>query len=110
MYEYKGLVTRVVDGDTVDVSIDLGFKIYFKQRFRLLGIDAPELRRGNEESKMRGREATEWLKNRILNKAVLIQTEKDRTGKYGRYLCRIIFEDVNINDEMVKLGHAVVYG
>jgi len=107
-YLYRGKVLKVVDGDTVDVQIDLGFALSFKQRFRLYAINAPELRGEHKEA---GKKSKEFLKGLIHGKDVLIRTYKDRQGKYGRYLAYIYSYDdeVCINDVMVKEGHAVKY-
>ena len=108
-YIYKGKVTRVIDGDTIDVDLDLGFNIHYKQRFRLYGINAPEVR-GIE--KVAGKASKEALKQMIAGKSVLIRTYKDKKGKYGRYLAYIYSHDdkICINDEMIRQGHAVKYG
>jgi len=83
-YLYKAKVTKVVDGDTFDVLIDLGFKVHLHHRIRLVNVDTPEIR-GKERKK--GLKVKEYVKNLILNKDVLIQTYK--LGKYGRYVCEI---------------------
>jgi len=108
MYEYKATVINIVDGDTIDLIVDCGFGIKKEDRFRLARIDAYEktLRYGQtEEEKALGIEATKYLNDLILNKEVIVRTEKE--GKYGRYIAEIIFEDENLNDAMVKLGYAI---
>jgi len=109
LYYYKATVVSVYDGDTIRVDIDLGLKTWIREeKIRLARINAPELR-GNERTA--GLQARDFLRSVILNKEVLLQTIKDRQGKYGRYLGEIWLKDgetyVNINDEMVKNGHAV---
>jgi len=97
LYHYRGEVTNVVDGDTVDIMFDLGLNIFVKQRIRLYGIDTPEifgLRKESEEYQ-RGIEAKEFVSERVLNKRVWIKTHKDKTGKYGRYLADIFIQDEN---------------
>jgi micrococcal nuclease len=101
MYQYKAKVLNVVDGDTVDVSIDLGLQIHSIQRIRLYGIDTPE--RGQPGFS----EATDRLKQLILNKNVLIKTYK--ISKYGQYLGEIMFDEMNINQMMITEGHAKKY-
>ena len=98
MYEYKGTVVKVVDGDTIDVMVDLGFKTYKEVRVRLNGIDTPEIYRPscNEELE-HGRQAKVYVENMILDKEVTIQTHKDRTGKYGRYIASVFFYDTVIH-------------
>ncbi len=113
MYEYKAEIRRVVDGDTVDVTIDCGFNIHIKERVRLSGIDTPECRTRDLEEKARGLAA----KNRLIeilesfgNKFV-IKTFIDKKGKFGRLLGELISEDgkQNANQMLIKEGHAVEY-
>ena len=111
MYEYSiKNVVRVVDGDTVDVEIDLGFSLTKKERIRLAGIDTPETRTKNDEEKKLGIDAKEYLTMRLdSSKNLIVKTEKD--GKYGRML-GWLFDDDNrsINRDMVDLGYAWTYG
>lgn len=109
LYFYKGNVTAVYDGDTVTVTIDLGMKIKREGiKIRLYGIDAPELR-GN--TLIEARESRDFLRSKVLGKEVLIQTIKDKRGKYGRYLGKIwIYEEdswVDINENMITEGYAL---
>ncbi len=106
MYEYAiKEVVKVVDGDTIDVIIDLGFDLTKKERIRLAGIDSPESRTKDLEEKKLGLEAKEFLTRRVGDCASLkVKTEKD--GKYGRMLGWIFCGDVNINKEMVSRGYA----
>jgi micrococcal nuclease len=116
MYEYEAEVMRVVDGDTIDVIFDMGMEIMFgnvrkPKRLRLYGINTPEtfgVKKDSEEYAA-GKKATEWLKERIEGKTVVIRTVQDKTGKYGRYLATVMLGGVNLNLEMVKLGLAVEY-
>mgnify|MGYP003135868998 CR=1 FL=1 len=86
MYEYRVKIIKVVDGDTVDVDIDLGFGVWLnKQRIRLYGIDAPESRTRDLDEKRYGLKAKEWLKERLSDGAIL-KTRLDKKGKYGRIL------------------------
>jgi micrococcal nuclease len=98
MYEYRGEVVNVVDGDTVDVRIDLGLDIQREIRLRLFGINAAE--RFTDLGKM----ATEALRDTLAgNPKVTVRTFKDRTEKYGRYLAILTAEDgTNINDWLVE--------
>ena len=107
IYQYEVKETRVVDGDTIDVMVDLGLKIYTWQRLRLLGIDAWEPRGPNRE---KGKAASIALELLIANNLpISVETHKDRKGKYGRYLANIRGRDgLDINAEMVKLGHAEI--
>lgn len=84
LYTFKAKCTNVVDGDTVDVTIDFGFHVWANRRLRLLNVDTPE--RGHENYT----EATDFVKSKILNKDVLVQTYKD--DSFGRYLANVYFE------------------
>ena len=121
MYEYKiKQIDRVIDGDTVDATIDLGFDVLYKTRVRLYGINTPESRTRDLEEKERGLAAKARL-NEIINKAVrmghhLILATKEK-GKYGRYLGIIYIQDcrpdhdtrTDVNQLLVEEGHAVPY-
>ena len=114
MYEYKAELIKVVDGDTVDLKVDLGHSTFTEQRYRLYRINAPESR-GPERPQ--GLEATEHLKF-LIGKAensgypLVIKTHQDKKGKFGRYLCDLYGfiepegEEVCLNDQMVFDGHA----
>ncbi len=105
LYNYRGLVTKVYDGDTITVEIDLGFHISMeKQKIRLYRINAPEVR---GKSKKQGIVTRDWLRKKILNKEVLLVTYKDKKGKYGRWLADVWFDDICINDELVTKKLAV---
>ena len=109
MYEYKiKEVVKVVDGDTVDLNIDLGFNLTKKERVRLAGIDPPESRTRDLKEKELGIEAKEFLERRLSDGENLkVKTEKD--GKYGRMLGWIYISETNINKEMVQRGYAWEY-
>jgi micrococcal nuclease len=109
MYEYKiKEVVKIVDGDTVDVILDLGFDMYKKERIRLNGIDAPESRTLDVAEKELGLDAKEFLERRLEDCDNLwVATEKD--GKYGRMLGDIWCSTTNINEEMVTRGYAWKY-
>ena len=111
MYEYNCKVERVVDGDTVDVVLDLGFNILHKCRVRLYGIDTPESRTRNKDEKIRGKMAGAFLENSInAGDKIIIRTElKDSRGKFGRVLGSVIADGVDINLSMVENYHAVKY-
>mgnify|MGYP003676026121 FL=1 len=111
MYEYGCKVTRVVDGDTVDCILDLGFSILHKCRIRLYGIDTPESRTRDKDEKVRGKLAAKFLKDAIDDgKKVILRTKlKDSKGKYGRVLGEIIVDDININVSMIENYLAVAY-
>ena len=111
MYEYKCEVTRVVDGDTIDCVLDLGFSILHKCRVRLYGIDTPESRTRDLDEKARGKLASKFLEDSINNgKQVILRSElKDSKGKYGRVLGSIVVDDLDINQAMVAKNLAVKY-
>ena len=111
MYEYGCKVTRVVDGDTIDVDLDLGFDIIYKCRVRLYGIDTPESRTRNKDEKVRGKLAAKFLQDAIDNgtKVVLRSKLKDSKGKYGRVLGEIIVDNINLNVSMIEKNLAVAY-
>ena len=104
MYEYRCKAIRVVDGDTIDCEVDLGFRVHIAMRFRLLGINAPE--RGSVEATA----ATKRLQQLTMGEKLIVRTRKDKTEKYGRYLGTFYTEGVeSINETMVQEGHAVRY-
>ena len=111
MYEYACKVKRVVDGDTVDVVLDLGFDVSYSCRVRLYGIDTPESRTRNKDEKARGKMAGAFLEEAIEDgEKVVIQTKlKDSRGKFGRVLGDVVVDGVNINKLMVKCHLAVAY-
>jgi len=109
MYEYSCEVKRIVDGDTVDVIIDLGFDISYASRVRLFGIDTPESRTRDKDEKARGLISKDFLKSYLDKGGVVIRTRKDKKGKFGRILGEMLVEDININELMIKEHHAVKY-
>ena len=114
MYEYYvRKVENVVDGDTIDVLIDLGFDILFASRVRLAGIDTPESRTKDIAEKALGLEAKEYLKKALKDaKSVVIKTEKmDSSEKYGRILGWVYIngDTVSLNDMMINDGYAWGY-
>lgn len=118
MYEYKATLLRVIDGDTVDASIDLGFDIHVKKRIRLQGIDAWESRTRNLTEKRKGLLAKQWLHDILAlhdNKFIL---QSSKVGKFGRCIGIIYVENdaknnkkilVNINEKLISEGHAKKY-
>ena len=114
MYEYfVKEVKNVVDGDTIDVIIDLGFDILFASRVRLAGIDTPESRTTDKAEKALGIEAKEYLKKQFKDaKSVVIRTEKmDSSEKYGRILGWVYVngESESVNNKMINDGYAWGY-
>jgi micrococcal nuclease len=114
LYEYfVKEVTKVVDGDTIDVVIDLGFSILYSSRVRLAGIDTPESRTTDKAEKLFGLESKKYLEDRLKKaKRIVIKTEKlDSSEKYGRILGWLYLDGdtVSVNNEMVKYGYAWGY-
>jgi len=108
LYHYKALVTAAYDGDTVTADIDLGLKTIVKgEKLRLNRINTPEVRGEEREA---GLVSRDWLRERIVGRSVLIETFKDKKGKYGRYIAEIWLPKndgyTNINDELVAKGLA----
>ena len=112
IYRIKS-VLKVVDGDTIDASIDLGFDISLSKRIRLAGIDAPESRTTNLKEKALGLESKEWLKKTLEGaKDIIIKTEKpDSTEKYGRIIGHLFINDqeTSLNNQMIAEGYALEY-
>ena len=118
IYNYNAICTRVVDGDTIDAEIDLGFDIKVKKRIRLAGINAPESRTRNKVEKKLGLAAKERLIEMLEGAANVFELESQDVGKYGRVLGRLhidkiagksLITQVCVNDCLVKEGYAVEY-
>ena len=110
-------INRVVDGDTIDVTIDLGFDLYKKERVRVAGVDTPEKRTRDLEEKALGIDATNWIKEKLKDAIdgdddLIIRTELvGGTGKYGRLLGWLYIGDgsLSINEQMITEGYAFPY-
>ena len=118
MYNYNAKCTRVVDGDTIDAEIDLGFDIKVVKRIRLGGINAPESRTRNKVEKKLGLAAKERLKEILDGAANCFELESSELGKFGRVIGKLhidkiagkdVITKVCVNDCLVKEGHAVEY-
>lgn len=109
MFEYRAQLIKVVDGDTVDVSVDLGFRLHQDMRLRLLGINTPELLSKSETERLAAQAARDYLRGLLEGKSLRIQTHKDGQDKYGRYLAVIFVDDLNVNQDLIKAGHGVPY-
>jgi len=114
MYEYRAKLVKVVDGDTVDVDIDLGFGVWLKkERVRIMGIDTPESRTSDKVEKIFGLAAKERLKQ-LIEKDTILKTfaakdGEDMKGKFGRILGDFIVGDKMVTEIMIEEGHAVKY-
>jgi micrococcal nuclease len=116
MYEYKCKILRVVDGDTVDVDIDLGFGVWMhKERVRMMGIDTPESRTRDLVEKAFGLASKDRLKELLpVGSMSILKTEidksgEDKKGKFGRILGDFFIEDKRATDILIEEGHAVAY-
>lgn len=104
-YVYNANVTSIYDGDTITCDIDCGFGVLLiKQKIRLYGLNAPEVR---GETREQGIVSRDKLRERILNKKITLKTIKDKKGKYGRYIAVIYLNTENINDWLVENNLAV---
>jgi micrococcal nuclease len=116
-YIYKGKLDRVIDGDTVDAMIDLGFNTWVKRRIRFHGIDTWECRTRNLEEKKKGlaaKERTKELLTEVTNKPGYFRIKSHGVGKYGRVLGELFIKDIqdnqiNINETLIEEGHAYSY-
>ena len=116
-YIYRAKLVRVVDGDTVDALIDVGFDIWFKKRIRFKGVDTWESRTRNLEEKALGLKAkarTKELLESVSSKSGYFRIKSYGTGKYGRVLADLFIQDkegntININKQLIKEGHAYIY-
>jgi micrococcal nuclease len=114
MYEYPCKIVRIIDGDTVDVDIDLGFGIWIhKERVRLYGIDTPESRTRDLVEKKYGFAAKDYLTGMLNDTQIILKTHKDDKGKFGRILGELWrttnYADKSINEYMIEKHHAVRY-
>lgn len=121
MYEYKAIVERVVDGDTIDVIIDLGFKTWKKVRVRMEGINTPESRTRDLEEKKRGLAAKDRLIEILKYNGNQCTLKVSGVGKFGRAIASVYVDTlspasdqssmtiVNVNKQLIEEGHAVAY-
>lgn len=104
-YIYNAYVENIYDGDTITCTIDCGFGVFLKkQKIRLYELNAPEIRGETREDGIISRDA---LRNKILQKNIILKTIKDKKGKYGRYLGIIYYKNENINDWLIENKYAV---
>ena len=123
IYVYRATIMKIVDGDTVDVQVDMGFDTFQNMCIRLFGINTPELRSKSIDERIKAQEAKKFVQDKIpVGSKIYIETFKDKKGKYGRYLANI-YEDRpgvaeteilagkwhSINQLLVENGHAKEY-
>jgi micrococcal nuclease len=111
-YKYNVKIKKVIDGDTVDVDIDLGFGVWLhKERVRIMGIDTPESRTRDKVEKLFGLASKTKLKELLplSSMQVLVVEEYDAKGKFGRILGDFEIEDTKVTDILIEEGHAVAY-
>jgi micrococcal nuclease len=108
-YRYNARVVKVVDGDTIDCIVDLGFYITANIRFRLLGVDTPETNSKDPALKSIAINAKDFVSKQLLNKSVVVEVTK--TDKYGRWLAKVFESDTqpSINEQLITLGYAKAY-
>jgi micrococcal nuclease len=117
MFEYAASVIKVIDGDTIDCEVDLGFTVFVKVRFRLYGVNCMETKLGantNAEQKALGLKAKQIVTDELLGKTVVIKSSIGPaagldTDKYGRYLARIYINDEYYNQTLIDRGLAIEY-
>ena len=121
MYEYKAVVDRVVDGDTIDVTIDLGFKVWKKMRVRMEGINTPESRTRDLEEKKRGLAAKDRLVEILKYNNNECTLKVSGVGKFGRAIASVYVDtlspasdkssmtEINVNKQLIEEGHEVAY-
>lgn len=107
MYTYNAKITNIVDGDTVDAIVDVGFRIHMTIRFRLNRIDTEEMHDANIEKRNLAIEAKEFLKTTLLDKDVVIQTKK--SDAFGRWLAEVVCDNVNVNDVLLEKKLAAIW-
>lgn len=113
MYQYEATLRKVVDGDTVDLDVDLGFYMTAALRFRVLGVNTPELRGGTDETKAKAREAKAFVESELA-KAQTIFISTMKADSFGRWLADIEYATIkdgllNLTDELIKNGHGEPY-
>jgi micrococcal nuclease len=121
MYKYTAKVKRIVDGDTIDAYIDLGFNVHVDKRIRFMGIDTPESRTRDLTEKRYGLGAKYRLTEMLESNGNVFTLQSHGTGKYGRVLGELFikqgdgpsneteFTDINVNERLIEEGHAVAY-
>ena len=108
-YKYNSVCIKVVDGDTIDAFVDLGFEIWIKKRIRLYDIDTPETRTKNLAEKQKGLEAKSFLTQILEKNNFKFILLSHGVGKYGRCLGELFIDEESVNELLIKEGHAKKY-
>jgi len=109
MYKYRALCVKIVDGDTIDAFVDLGFDLWARKRIRLFGIDTPETRTKDLKEKQKGIAAKGFLKLTLEKNNYEFILLSHGVGKYGRCLGELFIDDISVNKLLIKEGHAKKY-
>jgi micrococcal nuclease len=110
MYEYKAKVIKVVDGDTIDVTLDLGFDIFLNERIRLHGINCPESRTSDKAEKVKGLASKAFTESKLpVGKDIVLLSKTFSKEKFGRILADIIVDGINLNEALIDVGLAMVF-
>jgi micrococcal nuclease len=112
-YLYPAKLVKVVDGDTVDLTLDLGFRIAWTQRFRLYGVDTPELNAADPAERVRALAAKQYVADVLTQGPIIARTHMDKADKYGRWLAVLIVQSpmgpINVNETLIAMGLATYY-
>ena len=108
MYTYEAKLVRVVDGDTAEFDVSLGFYVSVRLMVRFRGINTPELRGGTDESKAKARDAKIYVQSCLEHaKKIVLRTYKDKTGKFGRWIADVMYE-IHAGEDLVLLNEELV--
>ena len=110
LFHYKATVVRVIDGDTVKINIDLGFKIWWEVNARLYGINTPEITSSDSVTRQKALDAKSYVES-VLKPGDTVIVKSKTLDKYGRPLCEIFYSknEIHLNSELIDKGHAVIY-
>jgi len=110
MYEYTAKYLDNFDGDTIKFMVDLGFNIFHKITVRLAYVDTPELRSSDPEEKAAAYEAKDFVRDALMTaRDITVKTDKDKTGKYGRYIATVLYDGINLNKQLIDKNLGVIY-
>lgn len=110
MYEYKAEYIDNYDGDTINFVVDLGFNVSIELQVRLSNIDTYELRDKDPQLKSLAYEAKDFVQKVLIDAdEIILKTARNKKGKYGRYLAEVIYDGINLNEELLEIGYATKY-